>query len=218
MILVNKETDVVSLAALILSLLALLPQVFFFVRGASPSLVEPEVIVFHEELGVSGIPHLALTAPMVYLNLGSPNSNFVVLKQSAELHVGSDSFQLRASHVVETNSLGNEYLNTATQSALPFSVTQEQGYAEKVKYLPRPPECDNSVTCNHSANIKSIEEFLGGAAVSEVVRIDFWAETSLQAISTSCEFQLSPGLRIALIEHRWVAVDCLPSKRTKATR
>lgn len=218
MILVNKETDVVSLAALLLSLCALLPQIYFFLRGPSPSLVEPEVVVFHEEMGVSGRPHLALTAPMVYLNDGSPGSSFVVLKQSASLHIGSNSFELRASHIVDTNSIGNEYFNKATQSALPFSVMEQEGYAEKVKYLPRPPKCDNSVICDHSANVRTIEEFLSGAQVSEVVMVDFLAQTSEQLISTSCEFRLSPGVRIALIENRWVAVDCLTSTNSKAMR
>ena len=208
MLVIKKEADIISVIAFAVSLVALVPQVYFFVRGPSPSIVQPSAVVLHEEIGLSGMPHLALTAPMVYLNNGSPNSSLVVLQQFVELNAGAQSFELRASHVVETNSVGADYDNMPRSSALPFSVSEGEGYAEQVKFRPRPPVCQGAEMCDQRANVRTIEEVLGSTEMFGAVNISFVTVTSHGNISTTCEFELSPGIRIALIEYRWVAVDC----------
>ena len=216
MITIEKEVNVVSLAAFLLSVSAIITQIYFVIVGPSPKVLPPPNVVFHFEAGASNVDYLAITAPLTYVNYGSPNSAYVVELQFLEMTIGESRTRLIASHYVQTNSTGSEYTNRPVASALPLNVSVERSQSKKVKFLPRVKLCnlkDDNEPCSDSDNFMKKEIFVDLTQESPDIFLEFvFFDDNGTKYSADCVLKLTVRERIGIVENGWVSMDCRNSK------
>jgi len=206
MITVKKEVDIISLCAFILSVSAVISQLYFYTSGASAVLLQMNRLVVHEEVGVDDVKHMAITMPVTYLNKGSPRTIFSILRQKVSFKSKDRNLTFIASHYVQTNSRGNDYFNEAVESALPFSVPQGQAVSKKTKFLPKNRICIDG-DCTANDNFETIENFMS-LSLSKKYQIKLNSETTAGDVSAVCAFTLTPLLKKTLIQNRWASIEC----------
>lgn len=211
----SRQIDIVALSAFLLSLSAISAQVLSLIYGASPLILKPASIVLHTETSPSGFQHLAITAPVAYLNNGAPNSQYVVQTQYARLKSDSLKIILSASHYVKTNSIDSQYINEAIESALPFVVRDNSAMSRKIKYLPRLKRCHDGTQsdCNQAENFITLQDFLNKTSNSKAIVIIFgFLDERSERFQETCQVDFDDAERIGLIENGWVSIDCSNSQ------
>ena len=208
----DREADIISVAALVLSLSTTATGAYFFFKGDDTRLLSPDgVALVWFDYG-NGQRFLHVVAPMLYINSGHEGYNSHVLHESMQLVSGPfvASFDWAGEYKISWNSgeLELDYIG-------PSSATVVEGGDSTINvtmFAPSQFSCGDELTtsCENAENYVDWQELNAGLAITSEVSMTFQAylDGDNTPLSVHCVLELSSDLRLAIATSEWVAVPC----------
>ncbi len=222
---IERRTDILALAAFIISISGLLYQITVFVQGPRVHLIPPEQITLTTySYGNNGNKHITLIANMTYVNSGQEGHNAVIQKEKVSFEIGNQTYEFVWQYFVDITSEGKRLDRKVIKSAQPFSLNAGSAESHETHFFPRStPHSDKTqgISDNNflplDAFIQGFESLLlpGQPKKQEKLTLRFTAETlNDKRQEVACVVYLSREdlWRLQDIEKGWIAPSCWPEK------
>jgi hypothetical protein len=175
----------VALAALFLSLGAVVAQVWAFWRGPQIRLLPPERVALFAQVAPDSTIAVRIGAQMSYANVAQESYGDLVRAEKAELVVG------KVRSIQRWNSFGE--IGTPTGGAAPQPLPGQSAVTHFTMFTPVPRECgDDAAGCEPMKDYISPTELTDQLRTATQLRFKFQIERfDGQSVSTSCYVPVS---------------------------
>ncbi|WP_166369493.1 hypothetical protein [Psychromonas sp. SA13A] len=201
---VERRTDILALAAFIISIGSIVSQTVNLIKGPEVILDIPKQILFMSEKYPDGIEYLRLSANLVYLNKGSPGYDDITKHEEASVKVGDTTFTLVAQEYIYSTYENGEFRVKKLSDAYPVQVKSGTVVSHETYFAPWP-----SGAKNESQNYISFDTFLSLLKPQEYVVVTIKSSTyEGEMLETKCKIKISQFLH-HLESKKWSAPVCL---------
>jgi hypothetical protein len=170
---VDRKTDILALAAFLISLVGILSQVQAFVQGPNVQLFGPEQIMLVTSKYGNKAKFMRVAARMAYVNRGARGYYDIVKREGVSFHLGRNKYsQFWQAFLGPDRKKGIPDLD-AGSCVLPTRVGTDMPAAHITYFAPW-PECYGLNMDNH--NYLTTEQFLTALPDEKLIRFEFWAE------------------------------------------
>lgn len=137
MIRIQRETDVVALAALALALLTGLAQLAAWTQGSRIVFLSPEKVALVGDTASNGQPIVRIVAPLAYANTAEQAYAGILLREKAKVAVG------RVASSQEWNAFGRIVRGGAASEAVatPQTLSGQSALSHVTLFAPAPRSC-----------------------------------------------------------------------------
>ncbi|WP_138438963.1 hypothetical protein [Marinobacter alexandrii] len=202
---IERKTDILALAAFVISIGTLVTQGINLMQGPEVTMQTPRQVMFFEKTYPSGKNYLLVSAQMVYFNQGSPGYHDTMLKEQAEVFVGSRVVRLT----------GVEYVNTQVEQrtqqlvvkkltdALPVTIEAGRHAAHETVFAPFPDQTTRDA--DHYVEFADfVDSLKGEATVKVVLRGETFSGERMQVECVLATREFAPHLK----RKDWSAPSC----------
>lgn len=201
---VERKTDILALAAFIISIGSIVAQTINLVKGPEVVLENPKQILFKSEAYPDGIEYLRISANLVYLNTGSPGYDDITKNEEAYIKVGGKTFMLVAQEYVDSTYDNGEFKVKKLSDADPVQVKSGSVISHETYFAPWP-----SGAKDESKNYVSFSSFLELLEKYDYVFVNIKSGTYEGAkLEAECKLKVSQFLH-HLESKKWSAPVCL---------
>lgn len=181
---IEKRTDILALAAFILSMGSLLAQCFNIVRGPEVVLDGPKIITLYSHVGGDGKRYLRLAATLTYLNNGSPGYDDILKSEVVTVSTETKTIKLNAKYYINSKSSGKKMTTIFVKDAVPMAIKSGSVYSHETEFIPFPDKT------NKNSNYVEIKRFIEQLRQSNTLLMTFFIETYKgQKITKKCHLK-----------------------------
>jgi hypothetical protein len=204
---IDRKTNILSLAAFVLSSAGVAGQIYFFFQGPKVALQPPEQTVFYNLLSADGkTNYLQIASRMAYVNTGQPGFNDAIRKESATLQIGSKTFNFFWQKYVYTDADGAKFIVNPKGDALPVAINAGAVEAHETSFSPIPKQGSQ---VSYGANYLKFEEFTKLAVAEEKLIVTLNYETFSGSLgNATCTIIIDTAFRY-YIRNGWIAPLCI---------
>ena len=201
---VERKTDILALAAFVISISSIFAQTINLLQGPDVVLENPKQILFKSEAYSDGVEYLRISANLVYLNKGSPGYDDIIKGEEAFVRIGDVTFSLAAQDYVKSTN-NNEVLTIEIISAAdPVQVKSGGIESHETYFAPWP--CGEH---NESKNYISFSTFLSLIKNQDYIFVTVRSSTyDGEKLKTVCKLKVSQFIH-HLESKKWSAPMCL---------
>ncbi len=197
---IRREIDLISVVAVLLSVVAIASQVIAWVRGPQVRLVTPDRIALYSDLAPGNIPIVRVAASISYANFSSQSQGALVTNEAVELRIGHLASKQEWNAFGTIEGTGESTAVRSTGPALPVPLPGQASLSHFTLFAPLRRSCaGNDPKCRREGDYISPDQFIAAASTNQVATATFQIRladgTSLQ---TTCEVALGPEKRVAL--------------------
>jgi hypothetical protein len=218
---VARRTEIIALAAFMLSLSGVLWQVFNYTRGAVVRLFPPDQIVIlatdtlgHNYAGQQNM--LALIATMAYVNDGETGQNAIIRGEYISVSLGAREVEHRWYEFGNSDVADGALLFRREGVAHPFPAIAASYIIHETLFAPWENVCVQSVEyCDVAKNFVKWDDFI--SAIKANPRLIFTARAEIypsKKISVSCPVRLRDWEIAVLENQKWLTTTCIDSDAT----
>ncbi|MCP5252550.1 MAG: hypothetical protein H6939_12720 [Burkholderiales bacterium] len=198
---IDRKTNVLSLAAFLLSVLGVGGQIYFFLRGPIVSLQPIEQITFYSSRYANDIKYLKLAANMVYVNTGFPGYNDAIKKETAVLHLSGKSYTFTWKKYIHSDSKGSEFIENVVSDAHPVVINAGSVETHETSF-------SSLSSANNYGNFIEFNLFQQIAvAENEMLVVINYETFSGKKDFVTCTVSIDDSFR-AYIKHEWISPRC----------
>lgn len=222
---IERKTDILALAAFIISISGLLYQITVFVQGPRVHLIPPEQITLTTtSYGNNGNKYITIIANMTYVNSGQEGHNAVIQKEKISFEIGNQTYELVWQYFVDVTSEGKRLDRKVIKSAQPFSLNAGSAESHETQFYPRSTQRLDTTQGTPDKNFLPLKTFIKGfeslllpgpSQKQEKLKLRFTAETlNDKRQEVTCVVYLSREdlWRLQDPEKGWIAPSCWPEK------
>lgn len=217
---IKKETDVLALAAFLLSLVVVVSQIFlfgyFFARGPDVKLFMPDqVLIKAGHLNKKGKLYVRIGAPMAYINSGGTGYNAVISREIVTLFLDTGQvFQQKwqSFQTFDIDEDGSKLIALEPKrSANPFSVNAGSSVSHDTYFIPfRIQHNESCRKCNEWENYVNWDDFI--SIIDKTSRMVFKFKGLMvggsSVKSQKCFVKIDQNMRKKLHELKWYSSSC----------
>lgn len=201
---IERKTDILAMAAFLISTGSIIGQVALLLRGADVILDGPRQIVlfFGERMGSKN--YLNAISTGIYVNRGTPGYDDILKSEKLHLRLNKQEIQLRAQHSVESTREGDKLVFQRKTPWKPARIGAGDFVSHETPYVPYPYR-DPS---DPNKDFLDFDQLVAALRQTKQVKVTLKAETyGGQALSSEC-FLLSSSALHGILAHRWVSLAC----------
>ena len=201
---IERRTDVLAMAAFLISAGSLLSQAAVMIRGPEARLDGPKQIVLFLDEGTNGQEELAAISNQFYINKGTPGYDDILKSEKLILSFRGRQVELKASNSVVPSSEGSKLVIGERTPWRPNKIPAGDVMTRETLYLPFP----SSLSKDRAHNFISREELMKLLQRSSMVTVSLQAETyaGSKLIST-CELH-SSDIMAGIKAKGWSSLVC----------
>ena len=200
---IERKTDILALAAFIISIGSLLSQVVLLLRGADITLYKPEQILIKSHEYPDGKSYMRLSATMTYRNSGSPGYNDTIRKEKVFFTINEKKYELNWDDYIDSTAKEKEIIITKKTDAVPTQVDAGSVVVHETYFAPWPAEGDDP-----SANYIEWNDFIEKISSQKSLLFKFHFESfDGKKEEVSCKVVVSEFIK-HLKQKGWSAPTC----------
>jgi hypothetical protein len=212
---VARKTEVLALAAFVISISGLSWQVFNYTRGAVVRLFPSDQIVLtstdalgHRYAGQVNL--LDLIATMSYVNDGDTGHNAIVRRELIRFTLAGRRVEHRWYDFVSSDVVNGKMVPNRLSEARPFAVNAGSAASHETLFTAWEIDCPaDDKACDAGVNFVPWDDFLKAIKTSKTIEITTQAEVySGGTLSASCVIRLRDWEVAFLEKEQWIAVTC----------
>jgi hypothetical protein len=203
---IDRKTNVLSLAAFMLSISGIASQIYFFLQGPKVALQPPEqATIFSEPSSDGKSSYIKIAARMAYVNTGQPGFNDAIKREAATLSIGDEQYHFYWKKYVSTDADGTKFIKNTRGDALPVPINagsveaHETAFSPDINQEPNKPYDSNFI--QSEAFLKLIEK-----QKSIVLTVRFETFSGTKGVA-KCKIIIDRPLLLAF-KNGWAAPGC----------
>jgi len=208
---ISRQTDILALAAFLLSLSGVMFQLFMFVRGAQVTLYpSQQVLIFAYTPPQGTEARVHVSARMTYVNTGYVGHNAVVQREHMAFRIGAETFVQEWESFAIPVVQGETLTWDKQDEAHPVPINAGSATSHQTSFTPYPIR---GVDDNRKFKyFLSWEEFTKKIEPHDHLLFDWVAEIagSSKPRRTRCRIELDDHIKTHLGHKKWEAVPCWP--------
>lgn len=208
---ISRQTDILALAAFLLSLSGVIYQVSMFVRGPVVTLHPPQQVLIFAYTPPQGIEAIVrFNARMTYVNTGHVEHNAVVKRESMTFKLGDEKFTQEWESFAIPVPHSPELTWDKKDEAHPVPVNAKSSESHQTSFTPYPIRGidDNRKFIYYL----SWDEFIKKIERQAKLELEWIAEIygSSKTHRTTCWIELDHHTKKHLAQKKWEAIACWP--------
>jgi hypothetical protein len=226
---VARKTEIIALAAFMISVSGILWQLLNYARGPVISLFPSDQVTITavNKLGrnYTGQDNLlALIATMAYANEGDTGKNGVIRREFIAFDLGNRHIEHRWYEFGTSDVQDGIISFKRTSEASPLPVTAGSAISHETLFAAWENDCENApVGCDPGANFVKWDDFLAAIKANNQLTITMSAEIyPSKRLTASCVVRLRPWEIAILEKEQWLTATCAevggPAQRTPQRR
>jgi hypothetical protein len=214
---VGRKTEIIALAAFMLSIGGVLFQVFNYTRGAVVSIFPPDQIVITstDKLGrryAEEMKRVAFIAAMAYVNDGDIGHNAVIRQERLLVSVGGRKIEHRWYEFGSSDIEGNNLVFKRESEARPFAINAGSAVSHETLFSPWEVDCaEADKGCDPRANYLHWDDFLKAIRATSELSFTTTAIRAIRELSitnATCLVRLRQWEIDILEKSEWLAPAC----------
>jgi hypothetical protein len=210
---ISRRTDILALAAFLISLSGIIYQVGLFVRGPVVTLYPPQhVLIFAHTPSPGSEQIVRFNARMTYVNTGEVGHNVVVKKERLTFRLGEETLMQAWESFTIPVPRGSELTWDKQDDAHPLPVNAKSSESHQTSFTPYPVRGLAPDDNRKFANYLSWDEFITKIARQEQLEFEWVAEIygSSKVHRATCWIELDQHAKAHLAQKKWEAIACWP--------
>jgi hypothetical protein len=210
---ISRRTDILALAAFLISLSGILYQVSMFVRGPVVTLYPPQHVLIFADTPAPGSEEIVrFNARMTYVNTGEVGHNVVVKKERLAFTLGDEKLLQEWESFTIPVPRGPELTWNKQDDAHPVPVNAKSSESHQTSFTPYPVRGTGQDDNRRFAYYLSWDEFIKKLARQEKLELEWVAEIygSSKVHRATCRIELDQHTRAHLAQKKWEAMACWP--------
>ena len=209
LILVERKTDILALAAFLVALASSIYQISSYLQGPEIRLFPPDQIMFEKREGPGEKQLLGIVAPMNYVNTGGAGYNGIVRREVIRFNLEATPYKYIWQEFGKSTSTGKKLKFESLGEAQPFSVSGGSSISHETRFGPYRPRCKDLDRDCLNKNFLTVESFFDAIKRMKQLKIEFAAQIySDKETCVSCVIDIDPSLWSYLADPGWVTVSC----------
>ncbi|OQZ01483.1 MAG: hypothetical protein B6D35_03305 [Candidatus Brocadia sp. UTAMX2] len=222
---IERKTDILALAAFIISISGLLYQITVFLQGPRVHLISPEQITLTTySYGNDSNKYVSIIANMTYVNSGQEGHNAVIQKEKVSFEIGSQTYEFAWQKFVDVTSEENRLDIKFIKSANPFSLSAGSAESHETQFFPRSRSHSDKTQGASDKNFLPLNTFVRGfeslllsgqSQKQEKLKLRFTVEMvndKRQEVTCIVYLTREDLWRLQSLKKGWIAPSCWPEK------
>ena len=212
---IARKTEIIALAAFVLSISGVLWQLFSYARGASVTLFPSDQIVITsmEKLGrnyADQANYLAVIATMSYVNQGDAGHNAIVRREAVRFTLNGRQIEHRWYEFGSSDIKDGQLAFDRKGEARPFPVNAGSAQGHETLVAAWLVDCDKAPAgCDEGANFVKWDDFIAALQTSRELSFTTRADIyEASPVSATCVVRLRDWEIKKLVADKWLAVVC----------
>jgi hypothetical protein len=212
---IARKTEIIALAAFVLSVSSILYQIFNYARGAMVVLFPSDQIVITatDKLGRNYLGQenlLALIATMAYVNNGDTGHNAIIRREYIEFSLGDRRIQHQWYEFGSSDVKDGKLTFNRDSEARPSSVAAGSAVSHETLFAAWEIVCDSREPgCNPVGNFVKWGDFLNTIATTKLLSVTTRAEIyPSKQLTASCMIHLRDWELKILQDEQWLSAAC----------
>ena len=210
---ISRRTDILALAAFLISLSGVLYQVSLFVRGPVVTLYPPQqVLIFADTPSPGSEEIVRFNARMTYVNTGEVGHNVVVKKERLTFKLGDEKLMQEWESFTIPVPRGPELTWNKQDDAHPVPVNAKSSESHQTSFTPYPIRGLEKNDNRKFAYYLAWDEFIKKIERQEKLELEWVSEIygSSKVHRTTCWLEFDQHTRAHLAQKKWEAIACWP--------
>jgi hypothetical protein len=209
---IERKTNILSFVAFVLSVLALLHQIYGFFQGPDVKLFPPDqILIFSKKLGKDY--YLMFAAPMAYVNKGQIGYNAVVKRELISFVIGGKTYEHHWQEFITSSCDENNKLKIdKKEEAQPLLINAGNTISHETLFLPHTIKSRNGNESNKWKNYLKWKDFYNALAGMKELKIEFISDVyDKKPLKISRIIYIDDNLLSLLKKYGWAAPSCWES-------
>jgi len=199
---IERKTDILAMAAFLISLGSLIGQAVLLLRGPVIVLDGPRQIILYFESGLSSRNFMNVISTQIYVNNGSPGFDDILKSESILLTIAGRTIQLESLESVDSTRKGIDLVFRSRQAWKPAKIRAGDFISNETLYVPYPSLKDPD---ENAIDRSDLEKLMAG---SSDLKVELVAKTyGGKNISSTC-FLGVEEVEFGLSEKGWASLVC----------
>ncbi len=206
---IERKTDILAMAAFVISLGSVIGQIAILIRGADVLIDGPRQIVLFFQATAGSRGFLNAITTQVYVNNGSPGFDDILKTETLLFELSEKTISLEAQQLVDSTRNGNKLIIRNAKRWAPAKIGAKDFLSNESLFVPYPSLVDTE----RDRNFVTRDEFLTLLPRSRTLKAKFLATTyGGHALYSTC-FMISSDVRMGLRQKGWASLSCIPERR-----
>jgi hypothetical protein len=205
---VERKTDILAMAAFLISVGSIVGQIALLLRGAEVSVDGPRQVILLFESTLGSRKYLNAISTQIYVNNGSPGYDDILKSEALTIGRSGKQIQLESQELVDSTRDGDKLVYRMRKAWKPEKIKAGDFVGNETLFVPYPSERGKR------RDINFIDEtaFYKLISASELVIVELNAKTyGGQVMSSRC-FLKKSDIALGLKEKGWTSLRCDPEE------
>ena len=207
---IEKKTDILAMAAFLISVGSIIGQIALLLRGAEVALDGPRQVILFFESTLGPRRFLNAISTQIYVNNGSPNYDDILKSETLSITAAGKTIQLESQDAVDSTRDSNRLKFRSRQAWKPAKIKAGDFISNETLFVPYPSIKDQS----RDADFIDKANFDQLLSTSREVQVVLIAKTyGGQELTSTC-FLNVPDIRLGMSEKGWASLKCDSKSRS----
>lgn len=201
---IERKTDILAMAAFLISIGSIVSQVALLLRGAEVGLDGPGQIVLFFGEQMRGERYLNAITTQIYVNRGTPGYDDILRSETLHFQIGNREIQLQAQYSVQSTRKGD---NLVIQNKVPWAPVKIRAgdfVSNEILYVPR----ISMDKAHRNVNFITFRQLIESLQRSKQVKITLEAKTyGGETLTAECFLSSGSALQ-SLRNSKWFVTEC----------
>lgn len=206
---IERKTDILAMAAFLISTGTIIGQFAILLRGAEVSVDGPRQIILFFVPDIGGKAHLNAISTQIYVNNGSPGYGDILKSETLSLKLGTQVIELRAQESVDSFGKGKILDFRSRAQWRPSKINAGDFISNETLFVPYPAE-----SAVEDANFIDEAQFLELIGSSSSIEVGLSSKTyGGQSMFSSCTVKQKDAVS-GISSKGWASLVCVASKKS----
>lgn len=199
---IERKTDILAMAAFLISLGSLVGQAVLLLRGPEIVLDGPRQIILFFESDLSSRSYLNAISTQIYVNNGSPGFDDILKSERLLLTIAGRNIQLESQESVDSTRKGDKLVFRSRQAWKPVKIKAGDFISNETLYVPYPSIKDRD---ENAIDRVDLEKLL---SKSSDLKVELIAKTyGGEKLASICLLNMAET-KFGFLEKGWASLIC----------
>lgn len=201
---IERKTDILAMAAFLISIGSIIGQFALLIRGAEIVLDGPRQLVLYFEEPIGGRGYLNAISSQIYVNKGTPGYDDILKSEALVLQLKGHPIELTAQEKVWSTASGDKLILKQRDSWAPARIRAGDFVSNETLYVPYP----SNTSSERDINFLSKSDFISALGASKELKVILKSETyGRSKLYSECIIVVRDVLA-GLKEKGWSSLKC----------
>ena len=201
---VERKTDILAMAAFLISTGSIIGQFALLIRGAEIILDGPRQLVLFFEEPIGGRGYLNAISTQIYVNKGTPGYDDILKSEALVLQLKGRPIELKAQEKVWSTASGYKLILKQRESWTPARIRAGEFVSNETLYVPYPSNNSDGLDINFLSRNDFISALGTSSEFKVILRSETYGGSELYSECIVAVRDILAGLK----EKGWSSLEC----------